>query len=81
MARIEIDCDSDEYQAWYQAFTKFPAAAIFEAQHQISEILNKYFEEPILCTHQKKSYFSATERWRDIKIALMNKLVKVKAYL
>jgi hypothetical protein len=81
MAGIEIDCDSDEYQAWYTAFTRFPPAAIFEAQHQISDILNKHFEESIRSTHQKKSYYHATERWRDIKIALMNKLVKVKAYL
>jgi hypothetical protein len=37
--------DSDEYQALYQSFTEFQLAAILEAQHQISEILIKYFEE------------------------------------
>ncbi len=81
MAGLEIVCDSDEYQAWHQSFTKFPPAAIFEAQHQISHILNDYIEEPNRYKHQKKSYYYATERWRDIKITLMNKLVKVTAYL
>ena len=39
MAGVEIDVDSDEDQAWYQSFTKFPLQAIFEAQHKISRIL------------------------------------------
>jgi hypothetical protein len=30
---------------------------------------------------QKQSYYYAMERWRDIKIALMNKLAKVKSHL
>jgi hypothetical protein len=34
-----------QVQEWFNAFTKFPPAAIFDAQHKISEILNKYFEE------------------------------------
>ena len=46
MAGVEIDIDSDEYQAWYAGFTKFPSPAIFEGQHKIREILSKYFEEP-----------------------------------
>jgi hypothetical protein len=45
MAGVEIDVDSDEYQAWYTSFSKFPPPAIFEAQHKIIEILIKYFEE------------------------------------
>ena len=45
MAGIEIDLDSDEYQAWYISFSKFPPPANFEGQHKISEILSKYFEE------------------------------------
>ena len=45
MAGVEIDIDSDEYQGWYTSFSKFPLQAIFEAQHKISEILTKYFEE------------------------------------
>ncbi len=28
----------------------------------------------------KQSYCNAMERWRDIKIALMNKLAKVKSH-
>jgi hypothetical protein len=48
MAGVEIDCDFDGYQAWYQSFTQFPPSAIFEAQHQISEVL--YIRE---CTQVK----------------------------
>ena len=73
---MEIDVDSDELQDWYHSFTRFPPAAIFEAQRKISEILNKHFEESNRANRQKQSYFYATERWRDIKIALMNKLAK-----
>ena len=40
MAGVEIDVDSEEFQEWYHSFTRFPPAAIFEAQHNISEILN-----------------------------------------
>jgi hypothetical protein len=56
-------------------------AAIFDAQHNISEILNKYFEESNCANRQRQSYYYAMERWRDIKIALMNKLAKVKSHL
>ena len=78
MAGVEIDIDSDEYQEWYTSFSKFPPPAIFEAQHQISEILIKYFEVSNRTKRQKQSYFYATERWRDIKIALMNSQQKVR---
>jgi hypothetical protein len=63
------------------ASTRFPPAAIFDAQHKISEILNTYFEESNRANRQRQSYYYATERWRDIKIALMNKLAKVKSHL
>ncbi len=74
MAGVEIDVDSDEFQDWFNTFTKFLLAAIFDAQHKISEILNKYFEESNRANRQRQSYYYATKRWRDIKIALMNKL-------
>jgi hypothetical protein len=45
MAGVDIDVDSQEYQAWYLSFAKILPAAIFEFQHNISEILNKHFEE------------------------------------
>ena len=73
--------DSDEFQAWYTLFSIFSQPAIFEAQHKISEILTKYFEESNWTKRQKQSYYYATERWRDIKIALMNKLYKIKSTL
>jgi hypothetical protein len=77
MAGVEINVDSEEYNA----FPKFLPAEIFDPQHKISEILNKYFEESNRANRQKQSYYYATERWRDIKIALMNKLAKVKSHL
>ena len=67
---------SDDYQGWYTSLSKFPPPAIFEAHHKISEILTKYFEESNrtkVTKRQKQSYYYATERWRDIKIALINK--------
>ncbi len=81
MAGVEISVDWEEFQEWYDEFTKFPPAAIFDAQHKISESLNKYFEESNPANSQKQSYYYAMERWRDIKIALMNKLAKVKSHL
>jgi hypothetical protein len=45
MAGVEIDFDSDEYQAWYKSFFKLLPQAIFEAQHKISVIQIKHFEE------------------------------------
>ncbi len=81
MAGVEIDVDSDEFQDWYLTFTRFPPAAIFDAQHKISEILNKHFEEFNRANSQRQSYCYATERWGGIKIALRNKLAKVKSHL
>ena len=57
MAGVEIDIDSDEYQGWYTSFSKFPPPAIFEAQHKISEIITKYFEESNRAKRQKQSYY------------------------
>ena len=81
MAGVEIDADSVEYQAWYTSSSNFLLQAIFEAQYKFSEILTKYFEESNRTERQKQSYYHATERWRDIEIALMNKLAKVKSTL
>ena len=79
MAGVEIDIDSDAFQAWYISFSKYQPAAIFEGQHKVSEILSKHFEDPDRSKRQKHSYYYATERYRDIKIVLMNKLYKVKS--
>ena len=65
IAGVEIDLDSDAFQAWYLAFSKFPPQAIFEGQHTISEILSKYFEDSNRSKRQKQSYCYATERFRD----------------
>ena len=81
MAGVEIDLDSDEFPAWYLAFSKFQPPAIFEGQHKISEILSKYFEDSNRSKRQKQSYYYATEQWRDIMIALMNKLYTIKSSL
>ena len=81
MAGVEIYLDSDEFQAWYLAFSKFPPPAIFEGQHKISAMLAKYFEDSKRSKHQKQSYYYSTERYRDIKISLMNKLYKIKSTL
>ena len=81
MAGVEIDLDPDEFQAWYQAFSKFPPPAIFEGQHTISEILSKYFEDSNRSQRQEQSYYYPTERLWDKKIALMNKLYKIKSTL
>ena len=81
MAGVEIDIESEDFQAWYAGFTKFPPGAIFEVQHKISEILSKYFDEPTRSKRSDKNYFYATERFRDIKVVLMNKLHKIKSTL
>jgi hypothetical protein len=44
MAGIEVEVDSDEFQAWYREFTTFPSQAISEAQYQINAVINKYIE-------------------------------------
>ena len=62
---------------------------LMNIRHGINHLLNtrsvRYsefiFEESSRTECQKQRYYSATERWREIKIALMNKLAKVKFYL
>ncbi len=34
MVGVEIEIDSDEFQAWYQSFTKIPAACNFRSSTQ-----------------------------------------------
>ena len=79
MAGVTINIDSDEFQAWYVAFSRFPPPAIFEGQHKVTEILSKYFEDSNWSKRQNQSYYYATERYRDIKTSLMNKLYKIKS--
>ena len=81
MAGVEIDVDSDEYQEWYRAFTTFPSQAISEAQHQINSTINKYVEGGNRTNRQKQGFYYGTERWRDLKITLQNRLSKVKSGL
>ena len=38
MAGVEIDTDSDEFQAWYLAFTSFPTFALLESQAKLNEM-------------------------------------------
>jgi hypothetical protein len=73
--------DSDEFQAWYREFTTFPSQAISEAQYQINAVINKYIEGGNRTNRQKQSFIYATERYRDLKIILQNRLVKVKSSL
>ena len=60
---------------------KVSASGNFESQHKNSEELNKYFVVSNRTKCQKQSFYYATERWRDIKVALLNKLAKVKSEL
>jgi hypothetical protein len=55
MAGIEIECDLDEFQEWYRAFTMFPSQAISEAQYQINAVINKYIEGGNRTNRQKQS--------------------------
>ena len=73
--------DSDEFQEWYRAFTVFPSQAISEAQHQINTTINKYVEGRNRTNRQKQGYYCGTERWRDLKITVQNRLSKVKSGL
>ena len=45
MAGVEIDTDSDEFQAWYLVFTSFPPYAMLELQAKLNEILGRHFED------------------------------------
>ncbi len=51
MAGIEIEVDSEEFQAWYREFTTFPSQAISEAQYQIDAAINRYIV-PNQCSDQ-----------------------------
>jgi hypothetical protein len=42
---VEIDTDSDEFQAWYLAFTSFPPSALLESQAKLNEIVGRHFED------------------------------------
>ena len=83
MAGVDIDVDSDEFQEWYSACTTFPAQAISEAQHQINTTINKYVEGGTWnrTNRQKQEYFYGTERSRDLKNTLQNRLSKVRSGL
>ncbi len=41
MAGVEIDTNSDEFQAWYLEFTLSPPSALLESQAKLNEILSK----------------------------------------
>jgi hypothetical protein len=80
MAGVEIDTDSDEFQAWYQAFTMFPPVAIFESQHKsvrFSINILKNQRGPSVRNRVITMLCYRAQR-RDVKIALQNKLAKVK---
>jgi len=81
MAGVEIDTDSDEFQAWYLAFTSFPPSALLESQAKLNEILGRHFEDTNRTGRKKQGPLYAVERWRDIKIVLQNKLTKIKSKL
>ncbi len=71
---------TDNGRGGHHSFTRFLLSAILEAQHKIREFLNKYFETSTRANRQKQSYDYATEKWKDIKIALLNKLAKEKSH-
>ena len=81
MAGVEIDTDSDEFKAWYLAFTSFPPSAMLESQAKLNEILGRHFEDTNRTGRKKQGPLYAVERWRDIKIVLQNKLTKIKSKL
>ena len=83
MASVEIDTDSDEFQAWYLAFTSssFPPSALLESQAKLDEILGRHFEDTNRTGRKKQGPLYAVEQWRDIKIVLQNKLTKIKSKL
>ena len=78
MAGVEIDTDSDEFQAWYLAFTSFPPSAMFESQAKLNEILGRHFEDTNRTGRKKQGLLYAFELWRDIKIVLQSKLLVTK---
>ena len=78
MDGVGIEVDSDEFQEWYRAFTTFPSQAISGAQHQIKMTICKYVDGGNRTNRQKQGYYYGTERWRDLKVVLQNRLSKVK---
>ena len=74
MAGVEIDNDSDEFQAWYLAFTSFSPSALLELQAKLNEILGRHFEDTNRTGQKKQGQWYTVELWRDIKIVLQNKL-------
>jgi hypothetical protein len=81
MAGVEIDTDSDEFQAWYLALTSFPPSALLESQAKLNEILGRHFEDTNRMARKKQGHLNAVEQWRDIKIVLQKKLTKIKSKL
>jgi hypothetical protein len=81
MAGVEIDIDSDEFQAWYLAFTSFPPSALLESHTKLNEILGLYFEDRNRTSQKKQVPLYAVERWRDITFVLQNNLTKIMSKL
>ncbi len=78
MAGVEIDTNSDEFQAWYLAFTSFPPSAMLESQAKLNKILGRHFEDTNQTGRKKQGSLYAVEQWRNIKFVLQNKLTKIK---
>ncbi len=76
-----VNVDSDEIQGWYISLTRTQLAKFSDAKHKIKKFLSNTSWSQKRTNSQRQSYYYATERWRDIKISLMNKLAKVKSYL
>jgi hypothetical protein len=70
MAVVEIDTNSDEFQAWYLAVTSFPPSALLESQAKLNEILGRHFEDTNLTGWKKQGQLYAAEQWRNIKVNL-----------
>jgi hypothetical protein len=78
---VEIDTDSDEFQAWYLAFTSFPPSALLESQAKLNDNLGRHLEDTHRTGRKKQGPLYAVELWRDIEIVLQNKLTKIKSKL
>ncbi len=61
MAGVETDTNSDEFQAWYLAFTSFPPSALLESQAKLNEILGRHFEDKNLTGQKKQGPLYAVE--------------------
>jgi hypothetical protein len=62
MVGVEIDTNSDEFQAWYLAFTSFPPSALLESQAKPNEFLGRHFEDTNQ-TGRKKQGQLYTVKW------------------